>query len=64
MYNINSEMQKEAKITMTHIFSKALMMGMAKNRRDFGRIKWGYVIILVINLIVPKSREIRSHSAC
>ena len=37
-----NDMQKETKVTLTHIFSKAMMIACYKNRRDIGRIKWGY----------------------
>lgn len=36
-------MSKDTKITMTHIIAKGMLISMAKNRRDVGRIKWGYV---------------------
>lgn len=36
-----NEQQKDVKITMTHIFSRAIGLAMSKNRRDVGRIKWG-----------------------
>lgn len=29
------------KITMTHIFSRAMAFALSKNRREVGRIKWG-----------------------
>lgn len=37
---VNNE-SKDIKITMTHIFSMAMAWGMAKNRRDVGRLTWG-----------------------
>ncbi len=39
-----NKVQTEQKITMTHLMSKGLAIASAKMRRDFGRIKWGYVI--------------------
>jgi hypothetical protein len=39
-----NEEQTQQKITMTHMMSKAICIGMSKMRRDMGRIKWGYVI--------------------
>ena len=39
-----NEEQTLHKITMTHLMSKAICVGMSKMRRDIGRIKWGYVI--------------------
>ncbi len=38
-----NEKQTEHKITLTHLMSKAVCVGMSKMRRDMGRIKWGYV---------------------
>jgi pyruvate/2-oxoglutarate dehydrogenase complex dihydrolipoamide acyltransferase (E2) component len=37
---INEE-QKEAKITMTHIFAMAMAWALSRNRRDAGRLYWG-----------------------
>ena len=36
-------MSNGVKITMTHIFAKGLLLSMSRNRRDVGRISWGYV---------------------
>jgi len=41
---LNEQTNGNPKITMTHLVSKAIAMGMSKMRRDMGRIKWGYVI--------------------
>lgn len=38
-----NEQQSEFKITLTHLMSKAIAVGMSKMRRDIGRIRWGYV---------------------
>jgi hypothetical protein len=38
-----NEMQKDHKITITHLMCKGMALGAAKMRRDIGRIKWGYV---------------------
>lgn len=36
-------MSKDVKITMTHLFTRAIGMAMSKNRRDIGRIVFGNV---------------------
>lgn len=36
-----NDMQKDTKITMTHIFSMAMGLALSKSRRDIGRIAWG-----------------------
>jgi len=41
LLKINS-ISKGVKITMTHIFTKALFSAMSRNRRDIGRLSWGY----------------------
>lgn len=37
-----NDSQKEAKITVTHLISKGMAVGIHRIRRDMGRIKWGY----------------------
>ena len=37
-----NELQKEVKLTMTHITGHALAIGLHKMRRDIGRYVWGY----------------------
>ncbi|CDW81108.1 2-oxo acid dehydrogenase acyltransferase [Stylonychia lemnae] len=40
--NLCSEQQKEHRITMTHVMTKAMFLSNDRNRRDVGRIKWGH----------------------
>jgi hypothetical protein len=58
-----SEMSSGVKITITHVIAKAIAMALHKNRRDIGRIKFGYVRYPpnLICLIVLKSRAARNH---
>ena len=37
-----NSMQSEVKITLTHVYTKAMIASCYKNRRDIGRIKFGY----------------------
>ena len=37
-----NEEQKEAKITLTHVFAYALAWGLYKVRRDIGRLPFGF----------------------
>lgn len=55
--NLLSESQKDTKVTMTHIMTKAMFYAAHRNRRDVGRIKWGHVrIASLIYGTVLKSR--------
>ena len=45
-------MQKESKITLTHVVAKALALSMSKNRRDVGRISWGYVSLFTLKQVL------------